>query len=142
VSTVSPIVNYEIGIAPKDSTADEIEDVLSYYNEDEETPEPAEYEEPAEEDGLDILNTPFTLLLDTDALPDSLKANLPPGGSLPTLPQNPTIEQLKDAIKARKTTCAAVIAGYKCGNHDAASPPSGDDYQPQPGDELAGTPSR
>jgi hypothetical protein len=61
---------------------------LTYYNEDEETPEPAVYEEPEEDDGLDILNTPFTLLLDPDALPDSLKANLPPGGSLPALPEN------------------------------------------------------
>lgn len=100
VSTISPIANYEIGIAPKDST----EDVLTYYNEDEKAPEPVEYEEPEEEDGLDILNTPFTVLIDTDALPDSLKANLPQGGSLPTLPENPTIEQLKDAVKARKTT--------------------------------------
>jgi hypothetical protein len=76
-----------------------------------------------------VLVTPIqTLILDTDALPDSLKANLPPGGSLPTLPENrivgpPTIEQLKDAVKVKKTTCAAVLAGYTCGNHDTASPP-------------------
>jgi predicted chitinase/archaellum component FlaC len=53
------------------------------------------------------------------------------------LPENPTIEQLKDAVKAKKTTCAAVLAGYTCGNHDTATLPSGNDYQPQPGDELA-----
>lgn len=136
LSYISPITTYDL-MTESDSTQDEVEDPLSYYYEDEETPEPAEYEELEGEDGLDELHTPFTIIIDTEALPDSLKAKLPPGGSLPVLHGNPSIEQLKDAVKVKKTTCAAVIAGYTCGNHDAASLPSGNDYQPQPGDELA-----
>jgi hypothetical protein len=128
VSTVSPIVNYEIGIAPKDSTADEIEDVLSYYNEDEETPEPAVYEE-AEETFRDPLDDLILTVTYTDTTGKEQ--------TYTSLPPNPTIEQLKQATVAIKPQCVALSTGYSCGIHDNPAAPTGAEYMPKAGDELA-----
>ncbi len=128
VSTVSPIVNYEIGIAPKDSTADEIEDVLSYYNEDEETPEPAVYEE-AEETYRDPLDDLILTVTYTDTTGKER--------TYTSLPPNPTTEQLKQATVAIKPQCVALSSGYSCGIHDNPAAPAGAEYMPKAGDELA-----
>ncbi|CAN1537779.1 Fibronectin type III [Spirosomataceae bacterium] len=128
VSTVSPLVNYEIGIVPKDSTADEIEDVLSYYNEDEVTPEPAKYEE-AEEPYKDPLDDLILTVTYTDTTGKER--------TYTSLPPNPTTEQLKQATVAIKPQCVALSTGYSCGIHDNPAAPTGAEYMPKAGDELA-----
>ena len=57
--------------------------------------------------------------------------------SIPVLPANPTLEQLKAALKTKKPDCSALLANYQCGQNDIPSVPSGDIIQPNVGDEIA-----
>ena len=115
----------------------------TYTNTDEPVMPPTVYEpEPTPEPNIDELNTPIRIILDPSenpSLPDTLK--LPKGyenlGSSPVLGNNPTAEQLKEALKSKKTDCAALLANYSCGQNEIIGVPSGDIIQVKTGDEIA-----
>ena len=93
------------------------------------------------------MNTPIKIILDpadetqTGGTGTPTNPKLPKGyedlPSVPVLPANPTLEQLKAGLKTKKTDCAALLADYQCGQNDIPSVPSGDIIQPNVGDEIA-----
>ena len=125
----------------------------TYVNTDEPVTPPTVYEpEPETEPVIDELNTPIKIILDpadetqtggtgTGGTGTPTNPKLPKGyedlPSVPVLPANPTLEQLKAGLKTKKTDCAALLANYQCGQNDIPSVPSGDIIQPNVGDEIA-----
>ena len=55
----------------------------------------------------------------------------------PTLPENPTVEQLQTALKSKKPTCNGINLPYICGNHDNVPKYSGTLVSVNSGDEIA-----
>ncbi len=120
----------------------------TYTNTDPEPQEPAVYEpEPEHEPAIDELNTPIKILLDpadeigTQGTGTPTNPNIPKGyedlTNIPVLPTNPTLEQLKTALKTNKVDCSALLANYQCGQNEILSVPSGDIIQVKTGDEIA-----
>ncbi len=54
-----------------------------------------------------------------------------------SLPPNPSVGQLQDALKSKKPTCAGISASYSCGNHDNVPQYSGSIVSVAAGDEIA-----
>jgi predicted chitinase len=57
--------------------------------------------------------------------------------SVPILPPNASVEQLQEAIKSKKPTCAGISASYSCGNHDNVPQYNGAIVPVSAGDDIA-----
>jgi hypothetical protein len=56
---------------------------------------------------------------------------------MPVLPPDASVEQLQEAVKSKKPTCAGIQAFYSCGSHDVVPQYSGPIISVSAGDELA-----
>jgi hypothetical protein len=80
-----------------------------------------------------LLNTPTKIFIPAEG------KELPEGLSEPiaSLPPNPSVEQLQNALKSKKPNCAGISASYSCGNHDSVPQYSGSIVSVAAGDEIA-----
>jgi hypothetical protein len=97
--------------------------------------QPMGEQEPTPPDEFDVLgdlfSEPFTVLVTNPA--DTSK----PATPISVLPPNASNEQLQEALKSKKPTCAGITASYSCGTHDAAPQYSGSIISVAAGDDIA-----
>ena len=152
-STFTTPESIELSKPEAEKEIPEAEPQDTYVNTDEPVTPPSTYEPETEpEPAIDELNTPIKILLEptdetetggtgTGGTGTSTNPKPPKGyedvTSIPVLPANPTLEQLKTGLKTKKTDCAALLVNYQCGQNDIPSVPSGDIIQPNVGDEIA-----
>jgi tetratricopeptide (TPR) repeat protein len=80
-----------------------------------------------------LLNTPTKIFIPAEGkeLPEGLPE------PIVSLPPNPSVEQLQNALKSKKPNCAGISASYSCGNHDSVPQYSGSIVSVAAGDEIA-----